>query len=85
MIEVKTPFGVTSSPILIKEIGAKRVAFLARHGKGHVMSPSFVPYRANIWAAKALGVERILSINGMRVFGSGICAGVYVDGAESID
>lgn len=62
-VEVKTPFGATSSPILIKEIGAKRVAFLARHGKGHVMSPSFVPYRANIWAAKALGVERILSIN----------------------
>jgi 5'-methylthioadenosine phosphorylase len=62
-IEVTTPFGATSSPILIKEIGTKRVAFLARHGKGHVMSPSFVPYRANIWAAKALGVERILSIN----------------------
>lgn len=58
-----TPFGETSSPILIKKIEGKTIAFLTRHGKGHVILPSKVPYRANIWAAKALGVKRILAIN----------------------
>lgn len=62
-IQFPTLFGKTSSPILIKKIKGKTVAFITRHGKGHVILPSKVPYRANIWAAKALGVDRILSIN----------------------
>lgn len=59
----KTPFGRPSAPILIGTLGAHRVAFLARHGAGHHISPSEVPYRANIFALKLLGVDRIVSIS----------------------
>ena len=58
-----TPFGRPSGPILVGTLGERRVAFLARHGIGHHLSPSEVPYRANIFALKLLGVERILSIS----------------------
>ena len=58
-----TPFGKPSAPILIGTLGTKRVAFLARHGAGHHISPSEVPYRANIFALKLLDVDRIVSIS----------------------
>jgi 5'-methylthioadenosine phosphorylase len=58
-----TPFGRPSAPVLVGTLGKKRVAFLARHGEGHHISPSEVPYRANIFALKLLGVERIVSIS----------------------
>jgi len=58
-----TPFGKPSAPIVIGTLEGKRVAFLARHGIGHHIMPSEVPYRANIYALKALGAERIVSIN----------------------
>lgn len=58
-----TPFGKASAPILVGTLGQRRVAFLARHGDGHSLSPSEVPYRANIFALKLLGVERIVSIS----------------------
>ncbi|MCJ7623462.1 MAG: S-methyl-5'-thioadenosine phosphorylase [Anaerolineaceae bacterium] len=61
--EVETPFGKPSSPIIIGTLSNKRVAFLSRHGIGHVLSPSEVNYRANIYALKTLGVERIVSIS----------------------
>jgi 5'-methylthioadenosine phosphorylase len=62
-IEISTPFGDPSSPIVVGRLDGKKVAFLARHGKGHHISPSEVPYRANIYALKALGADRIVSIN----------------------
>lgn len=58
-----TPFGRPSAPILVGTLENRRVAFLARHGEGHHISPSEVPYRANIFALKVLGVERIVSIS----------------------
>ena len=58
-----TPFGKTSAPIIIGELEGKSVAFLARHGIGHHLTPSEVPYRANIYALKSLGVQRIVSIS----------------------
>jgi len=58
---VKTPFGKPSGPILLGKVGGQRVAVLARHGEGHRFSPSQVPYRANIWALKKLGVTHILA------------------------
>lgn len=58
-----TPFGKPSAPILVGTLGERRVAFLARHGQGHTLSPSEVPYRANIFAFKLLGAERIVSIS----------------------
>ena len=62
-IEMDTPFGKPSSPITLGTLQGKPVAFLARHGIGHVLSPSDVPYRANIYALKKLGIKRIVSVS----------------------
>ena len=62
-IVVSTPFGNPSSPILVGDLSGKKVAFLARHGIGHIYLPSEVNYRANIYALKSLGVNRVLSIS----------------------
>lgn len=62
-IQVDTPFGPPSSPITIGKLAGKPVAFLARHGIGHVYPPSKVPYRANIYALKSLGVTRVVSVS----------------------
>ena len=61
--DVDTPFGRPSATILSGSLENRRIAFLARHGVGHHLSPSEVPYRANIYALKTLGVERIVSIS----------------------
>jgi len=60
-VEVKTPYGATSDVISIGRLGDVEVAFIPRHGRGHRFTPSEVPYRANIWALKSLGVSRIFS------------------------
>lgn len=60
---ISTPFGDTSAPIVVGTLEGERVAFLARHGVGHHLTPSEVPYRANIYALKSLGVERVVSIS----------------------
>ena len=62
-IEIETPFGKPSAPVVIGNLGGKTVAFLARHGIGHIYSPSEVNYRANIYALKSLGVTKIVSIS----------------------
>lgn len=62
-IEVETPFGKPSSPIVIGTLSGKKVAFLARHGIGHHLSPSEVNYRANIYALKSLGIQKVVSIS----------------------
>jgi 5'-methylthioadenosine phosphorylase len=62
-IRVKTPFGQPSDAIALGMLEGKRVAFLARHGRGHRILPSEVNYRANIYAMKLLGVERIISVS----------------------
>jgi 5'-methylthioadenosine phosphorylase len=59
--DVETPFGRPSGPITLAEIGGVPVALLSRHGEGHLLNPSSVPYRANIFALKALGVSHILA------------------------
>ena len=62
-IELDTPFGKPSAPIIVGEIKGKKVAFLARHGIGHHLNPSEVNYRANIYALKSLGVSRVISVS----------------------
>ncbi len=62
-IQVTTPFGDPSSPLTTGRIGETRLAFLARHGRGHTLTPSEVPYRANIFALKQLGVSHVLSVS----------------------
>ena len=58
-----TPFGKPSSPVVVGTLEGQRVAFLARHGIGHHITPTEVNYRANIYALKSLGAERVLSIS----------------------
>jgi len=60
---VPTPYGDPSDYIVLGTLTGTRIAFLPRHGRGHRLTPTEVPYRANIWALKSLGVERIISIS----------------------
>lgn len=60
---VQTPFGAPSGPVHLGALDGASVAFLARHGEGHRFTPSEVNYRANLWALKSLGVERLISVS----------------------
>jgi len=60
-LNVSTPYGAPSGSIEIGEVQGRKVAFLPRHGKGHIYPPHAVNYRANIWAMKELGVKMIIS------------------------
>jgi 5'-methylthioadenosine phosphorylase len=57
---IETPFGYPSAPINLSKIGGKSVAFLPRHGRNHEYPPHMIPYRANIYTFKQLGVQRII-------------------------
>ncbi len=59
--EIETPVGRPSGPITLTEVEGSRVALLSRHGDGHMRNPSAVPYRANLWALKSLGVTHVLA------------------------
>jgi len=60
---ISTPFGEPSAPVVTGTLEGMRVAFLARHGIGHHLNPSEVNYRANIYALKVLGVEKVVSVS----------------------
>ncbi len=62
-IEVDTPFGKPSDSFIVGTLEGERVAFLPRHGRGHKLTPSELPFRANIYAMKLLGVDYILSVS----------------------
>lgn len=62
-MRVKTPFGAPSDAIVLGKLEGKRVAFLARHGRGHRILPGEINFRANIYAMKSLGVTRIISVS----------------------
>src|SRR3954464_13185142 len=62
-VRLKTPFGAPSDAYVIGTLEGQKVAFLARHGRGHRISPSELNFRANIYGMKMLGVERILSVS----------------------
>jgi len=62
-LDVETPFGPTSDRITIGRLADTKVAFLPRHGRGHRFSPTDIPVRANIFALKKIGIERILSVS----------------------
>ncbi len=61
VVDVETPFGKCSAPICLAEWGGVPIAFLARHGIGHTISPSAIPFRANIWGLKAVGCKWIIA------------------------
>jgi len=62
-VDINTPFGKPSDKIVVGKLEGAGIAFLPRHGRGHRLLPTEVPYRANIYALKSLGVERIIGIN----------------------
>lgn len=61
--ELSTPFGAPSGPVVLGSLEGRLVAFLARHGEGHRLNPSEVNYRANVYALKAVGVERVVAVS----------------------
>jgi 5'-methylthioadenosine phosphorylase len=62
-VELETPYGAPSAPVTIGEIEGRRVAFIPRHGVKHQFPPHAIPYRANVWAMRLLGVERLFGPN----------------------
>lgn len=62
-IKIYTPYGPTSDNIIIGEYAGRKVAFLPRHGRGHKIPPHKINYRANIWALKSLGVDKIVAVS----------------------
>jgi 5'-methylthioinosine phosphorylase len=62
-IEMETPYGVPSAPVLMGHYGGREVLFLARHGHPHRLAPHKVNYRANLWALKQAGAEAVLAVN----------------------
>jgi 5'-methylthioadenosine phosphorylase len=59
-ITVDTPYGSPAAPVTVGEIGGRQVAFLPRHGRAHEHAPAAVPFRANVWAMRQIGVTRLL-------------------------
>ena len=84
-LEMATPFGPPSDELLLGTLDGVRVAFLPRHGRGHRYLPSEVPYRANVWALRALGVHRILSISAVGSLAEDIAPGEFVLVDQFID
>ncbi|MBO0855715.1 MAG: S-methyl-5'-thioadenosine phosphorylase [Nocardia sp.] len=60
-LQVDTPYGAPSAPITVGEVQGRLVAFLPRHGRSHEYSPHTVPYQANLWALRSIGVRRVLA------------------------
>lgn len=82
---VATPYGLPSDEIIIGTLRGTRVAFIPRHGRGHRYTPSEVPYRANIWALKSLGVPYILSVSAVGSMKEDIAPGHLVLVDQFID
>ena len=62
-VELDTPYGKPSAPVAVGEIAGRPVAFLPRHGRRHELPPHVIPYRANVWAMRELGVRRLIGPN----------------------
>lgn len=60
-VKVETPYGMPSDNLFIGKIGEKKVAFMPRHGRNHTIMPHLINYRANVWAMKSVGVQRVIS------------------------
>lgn len=84
-VNVDTPFGRPSDSIVLGTLGKVRLAFLPRHGRGHRISPTELPSKANIFALKSLGVESIIAINSAGSFKKEIAPGSLVIPDQIID
>jgi 5'-methylthioadenosine phosphorylase len=84
-IRVKTPFGEPSDTIVMGTLEGKRVAFLARHGRGHRILPSEINFRANICAMKQLGVQRIISASAVGSLQEDLRPGEFLIADQFVD
>ena len=80
-VEIETPFGTPSDRVRVGKLDGHPVAFLPRHGRGHRLNPSDINYRANIWALRSVGVDRVLSVSAVGSMREEIAPGhlVFVD------
>ncbi len=84
-VKLNTPFGEPSSPLLIGDLNGKKLVFLARHGRNHEYPPHLVPYRANLWALKELGVERVLAVSAVGSINRAFIPGDFVIVSDFLD
>jgi 5'-methylthioadenosine phosphorylase len=84
-VEVETPYGSPSAPVVIGEVAGRRVAFLPRHGRGHEYPPAQVPYRANVWAMRELGVRRLIGPCASGALKPGLELGAFVVCDQFVD
>ncbi len=84
-VAVQTPYGSPSSPLTIGEIDGRRVAFLARHGRGHSLAPHRVNYRANLWALRRTGVRQVLAPCAVGSLRADIGPGAFVVPDQLVD
>lgn len=84
-IAVETPYGMPASKVAIADIHGKKVAFLPRHGKNHEYPPHKIPYRANLWVMKSLGVKQIIGPNACGSLQSNVKPGDFVVCDQFID
>jgi 5'-methylthioadenosine phosphorylase len=83
--EVSTPFGPPSAPVASGSVGGTRLLFLPRHGRGHRFSPSEINYRANVFALKTMGADRVLSVSAVGSLREGLAPGDFVLPDQFID
>jgi 5'-methylthioadenosine phosphorylase len=84
-VDVTTPYGPPSGPLVSGTVGGGRLVFIPRHGPGHRFSPSEINYRANVAALKAAGVTRVLSVSAVGSLKDGLAPGDYVLVDQFID
>jgi 5'-methylthioadenosine phosphorylase len=84
-VEMDTPYGKPSAPLTIGDVGGKRVAFLPRHGRSHELPPHRIPYRANVWAMKELGVRRVIGPNASGALKAELDLGEFVVCDQFVD
>jgi 5'-methylthioadenosine phosphorylase len=84
-VEVETPYGKPSAPVTIGEVGGRRVAFMPRHGERHELPSAQIPYRANVWALKELGVRRIIGPNASGALRPDLALGEFVVCDQFVD
>jgi 5'-methylthioadenosine phosphorylase len=85
LVEVGTPYGKPSDAVAIGSVGSRRVAFLPRHGSRHTLPPNVINYRANLWAFKELGVERIIAPTAVGSLQPDIKPGQFVVSDQFVD
>jgi 5'-methylthioadenosine phosphorylase len=76
--DVETPYGAPSSTVTLGSLAGRRVAFIPRHGKDHRFAPHVVPYRANLWALRSLGVRQVVSLSAVGSLTTSLPTGTIV-------